>query len=41
MVANSHVKALMSSDLQPKLIAAISICAALLPLTSHLDLSRK
>jgi len=41
MVANSHVQALMLSDLQLKLIAAISVCAALLPLTSHLDLSRK
>jgi len=40
MVANSHVKALISSDLQPKLIAAISVSVALLPLTSHLDLSR-
>jgi len=32
MVANSHVQA---SDLQPKLIGV-----ALLPVTSHLDLSR-
>jgi len=40
MVANSHVQALISSDLQPKLIATISVCATLLPATSHLDLSR-
>jgi len=36
MVAND----VQASDLQPKLIATISVCAALLPLTSHLDLSR-